>query len=217
MHLLSVNIGHEKKQLNGTEIETTGIYKSPASGPVSISDRGIEDDFIGDRQHHGGPDQAIYVYGEVDYRWWEQELGSALRPGTFGENLTVSELESAGYSIGDRLCVGSAILEVTSPRFPCSTLSTRMANPGFVKQFRRAERPGLYCRVIEAGLVRAGDEVQLMPCNVETVSVIDMFREHYRRDKDEEELRRMLRAPISVRARASTEAALQKLLAGRQE
>ena len=216
MHLRSVNIGKKRTQINGSALETTGIYKTPASGTVQVSARGLEQDFIGDQKNHGGSDQAIYVYGTRDYDWWRQELGRELEPGSFGENLTVSELESAPLNIGDRLQVGPVTLEVSAARIPCSTLAARMRDPMFVKKYRRAERPGVYCRVTAAGPVQPGDAVVLLPYQGETISVVEMFREHYRRDKNEADLRRILMAPISVRARTSLEANLEKVLAGRE-
>ena len=161
MQLLSVNIGQKRTQAKGSEKETTGIYKLPVQELVEIKSLGIQSDFICDQKNHGGPDQAIYIYGMSDYEWWSKELGRELTAGTFGDNLTVSELESALFNIGDRLHVGSAILEVTAPRIPCSTLAARMGDPQFVKKFRQAERPGLYCRVIQEGIVHTGDEVKV--------------------------------------------------------
>ena len=151
MQLLSVNIGQKRTQPKGSEKETTGIYKLPVQEPVEIKSLGIQRDFICDQKNHGGPDQAIYVYGVLDYQWWSKELGKELAPGTFGDNLTVSELESTPFNIGDRLHIGSVILEVSAPRIPCSTLAARMGDPQFVKKYRQAERPGLYCRVISRG------------------------------------------------------------------
>lgn len=214
MRLVSVNVGQERTQMKGAELETTGIYKMRTSEPVRVTRLGLAQDFIGDPKHHGGPDQAVYVYGATDYERWARELGGRLDPGTFGENLTVSDLESAEVHIGDRLQVGTAVLEVTSPRIPCSTLAARMGDPNFIKRYRLAERPGLYCRVIEEGVVRTGDAVVLSPYEGETISALQMFRDHYRRDKDEAALRRILRAPISVRSRAALEDQLRKLLAG---
>jgi MOSC domain-containing protein YiiM len=112
------------------------------------------------------------------------------------------------------LHVGSVILEVTAPRIPCSTLAARMGDPQFVKKYRRAERPGLYCRVIQEGIVRQGDAVAVERYAGETVPVIELFRDHYRRDKDEATLRRFLRAPLAIRARKDVEEDLQKLLVG---
>jgi MOSC domain-containing protein YiiM len=172
MQLKSVNIGQPRTQRNGKELETTGIYLVSTPGSIEISVLGIAQDFIGDQEHHGGVDQAIYVYGTTDYDWWSQELDRALAPGTFGENLTITDLESSRLSIGDRLRVGTAILEVTAPRFPCSTLATRMGDPGFGKKYRSAERPGLYCRVIVEGTLQAGQEVVTEPHVAETISVL---------------------------------------------
>ena len=216
MQLISVNIGSKRTQPKGNEMETTGIYKLPARGPVPVAALGIQDDFICDTQSHGGPDQAIYVYGAADYAWWSKELGRELEPGTFGDNLTISDLESAGFNIGDRLHIGTVTLEVTAPRHPCSTLAARMGDPQFVKQFRRVERPGLYCRVIREGTLTAGDEVKVESHRGETVSILQMFREHYERHKTEASLRRHLDAPISIRARRDLEEELQKLLTGGQ-
>ena len=215
MQLLSVNIGQKRTQQKGNEIEITGIYKLAVQEPVEIKSLGIQSDFICDQKNHGGPDQAIYVYGMSDYEWWSKELGKELAPGTFGDNLTVSELESARFNIGDRLHVGSAILEVSVPRIPCSTLAARMGDPQFVKKYRQAERPGLYFRVIHEGTVQTGDEVKIERYQHETLSVLQMFRDYYDNNKSEETLRLHLRAPIAIRARRETEEDLQKLLSKR--
>src|SRR5512133_2905007 len=115
MRVLSVNIGQKRTQPKRDSLEITGIYKEPVSGPVTVQTLGLQDDFIGDHKHHGGPDQAVYIYGDPDYKWWSAELGRNLQPGTFGENITLSDFVSASYYIGDRLHIGSVILEFTAP------------------------------------------------------------------------------------------------------
>jgi MOSC domain-containing protein YiiM len=112
MKLTSINLGQKDTLEHANKTEITGIFKHPASGPVRITFLGLEGDFIASKKHHGGPDQAVYVYGAADYAWWSHELGREFAPGTFGENLTVSELESARFSIGDRLMIGEVTLEV---------------------------------------------------------------------------------------------------------
>ncbi len=189
----------------------TGIYKLPVDGPVRITAAGLPDDTICDIENHGGPDQAVYVYGAPDYAWWSDELGQELAPGTFGENLTISGLESAGLAIGDRLHIGGAILEVTAPRIPCVTLAQRMGDPGFVKRFRFAERPGVYCRVMRAGEIRAGEPVTLEPYAGEPVKVIAVFRDFYEPDRTPAAIRRFLAAPIAIRDRVEKERQLREL------
>ena len=154
MKILSVNLGQERILERKDRVEKTGIFKIPASEPVWLSTLGLQNDVIISKKHHGGPDQAVYVYGMADYAWWMNELGRELLPGTFGENLTIEELESAQFNIGDTLHCGDVTLQVTAPRIPCKTFAARMDDPYWVKKFRHAERPGLYCRVIKEGFVK---------------------------------------------------------------
>ena len=209
MKLISVNIGQE--QSISTKSGKTGIYKEPVSTPVAVTASGLSSDAICDTQNHGGVDQAVYIYGQADYAWWSQQLGADLAPGTFGENLTISDFESAKFNIGDRLHFTEIILEVTAPRVPCVTLAARMGDSAFVKRFRQAERPGLYCRVIQMGHVQAGESVRLEPYQDETVSALEMFRDFYQPQLDATTLKRYLNAPIAVRDREDKEKRLAEM------
>ncbi len=210
MKIVAVNIGQARTHLKGQVLETTGIYKLPTPHSVRVSELGVQGDSVCDHKYHGGPDQAVYIYGAPDYAWWSQELGQAIGPGTFGDNLTISDLVSAEFNIGDRLHIGSVVLEVTAPRLPCATLAARMGDPQFVKRYRHAERPGLYCRVIQAGSVQVGDKVRVERYAGEAVLAIEIFRDHYRRKKDKAVLQRFLSVPIAVRTRREIERDLAK-------
>jgi MOSC domain-containing protein YiiM len=212
MKIDSINTGQERTQQRKNYVETTGIYKMPLSGDVEIKSLGIDGDAICDGEHHGGPDQAIYIYGSADYEWWSKELGKELPPGTFGENLTISELESAGFNVGDCLHIGNVTLQVTAPRIPCGTFATRMQDSQWVKKFRKAERPGLYCRVLREGIVRYDDAVMVEKYTGETLSISQMYCDYYDKHKTEETLRLHLNAPISIRARIDLEKELETLL-----
>ncbi|MFN8494682.1 MAG: MOSC domain-containing protein [Caldilineaceae bacterium] len=211
MHLISVNIGQERSIQNAKASGKTGIYKLPTNDPVQITADGLAGDVICDVENHGGVDQAVYLFGTADYAWWSATLGRELAPGTFGENLTISDLTSADFSIGDCLHVGSVILQVTAPRIPCVTLAARMGDPTFVKRFRYAERPGLYCRVLQPGFVQVGDSVTWARYTGATITAIEMFRDFYEPDLSEANLRRYLAAPIAIRDRVDKEARLQAI------
>lgn len=212
----SVNIGEERVIHNAKSSGKTGIYKIPTSAPVEVTPYGLQGDVIIDVKNHGGLDQAVYVYFTPDYAWWSQALGQELLPGTFGENLTISRLESARLSIGDRLLTGQVTLEVTAPRIPCVTLAARMDDPTFVKRFRFAERPGVYCRVIRPGLIQAGDAVTYQPYASETLTALEMFNDYYEGRKDEATIRRHLAVPIAERDRVEREEQLRNLLAAKK-
>lgn len=205
MKLISVNLGQERTLERKGRAEQTGIFKLPTEEAVRVTKLGLEGDVIVSKKHHGGPDQAVYVYGAADYEWWSKELGKEIDPGTFGENLTISELESAQFNVGDFLHVGEVTFQITAPRIPCGTFAARMDDSKWVKRFRYAERPGLYCRVMKEGWVKAGDAVSVEPYIGETISVLEMFREFYNKDKSEESFQRHFRAPIAIRARIGLE------------
>lgn len=212
MKLASVNVGLERPIANGKASGVSGIFKEPVRVPVYVSSLGLEGDRISDTENHGGPDQAVYLYGVPDYEWWVAELGRELPPGTFGENLTVTDLVSAELRIGDRLHIGGTTLEVTAPRIPCVTLAARMEDPKFVRHFRFAGRPGLYCRVIRAGHVRAGGEVVFEPYRGETISAMEMFRDFFEPDVSEETVRKHLASPIAIRDRLDKEEKLAEII-----
>jgi len=211
MIVMSVNLGEKRIQQRKDHVETTGIFKFPTANSVKVTKLGLEGDVIVSKKHHGGPDQAIYVYGRADYDWWAKELGKEIIPGTFGENLTISELESAQFRVGDYIHIGDVTLQVSAPRIPCKTFATRMEDPQWVKRFRHAERPGLYCRVIKEGFVKAVNTVSVEKFTGETVSILDMFRDYYYKNKSEETLLRYLNTPIAIRDRSSFEEQLQRL------
>jgi MOSC domain-containing protein YiiM len=211
MQLLSVNVGQAKLLTMAKGPRRTGIFKVPTSGPVEVTPEGLAGDVICDGKHHGGLDQALYVYGGPDYEWWSRALGYDLTPGTFGENLTIAGLESAGLNVGDTLYFAGVVAEVTAPRIPCSTLAVRMGDPAFAKQFQAAERPGVYCRVIRTGPVQAGELVTISPYRGETVSVLEYFRCYYDHQPSGPRLRRLLAAPIDARGRADLEKQLARL------
>ena len=87
-----------------------------------------------------------------------------------------------------------------------------MGDPQWVKKFRAAERPGLYVRVIKEGFVTAGAPVNVEKYAGETISIVQMYREYYVKDKSEESLRQHLNAPIDIRSRKDLEEELQKLM-----
>jgi MOSC domain-containing protein YiiM len=210
MKLISVNVGSLKALEVGNHITKTGIFKTPVNTAVRVGKLGLEADVVQNKKHHGGPDQAVYIYGTADYAWWSEQLQTQLEPGIFGENLTISDLESATFNIGDRLRIGTVLLEVSASRIPCSTLAARMGDNGFVKKFKQARRPGLYCRVLEEGMVQIGDTVKLEPSEGEYLSVVDTFDWFYEPNPSRAMIERVLAAPVAIRAKEMYQELLEK-------
>jgi MOSC domain-containing protein YiiM len=201
MKILSVNVGRPIKK-NWTKSGLTGIYKTPVDAAVTIGKLGLKDDTICDLKHHGGEDQAVYLYGRPDYDFWSDKLGRVLEPGTFGENLTLEGLESGAICIGDRFVNGSLVMEATSPRIPCNTFAQRMGDTMFPKRFLAANRPGIYCRVLSEGTAQAGDELECVPFGGVKVLAIEMNLTWNNPNVDQETKERFLATPIHWKSRA---------------
>ncbi|GAA2862179.1 MOSC domain-containing protein [Nonomuraea rubra] len=192
MRILSVNVGTACDAEWAGSLKRTAIDKRAVGHRVAVRANGLDGDERADRKHHGSPDSAVYSYAREDYDWWERELGRELRDGRFGENLTTSGIDVNGALVGERWRVGSALLEVTKPRTPCVVFRNWMDEPGWVKRFTHAERPGAYLRVVELGELGAGDEVEVVSRPEVGVSVADWFRA---RNGDRDALRRILDVP----------------------
>ncbi|MBI3167771.1 MAG: MOSC domain-containing protein, partial [Chloroflexi bacterium] len=115
--------------------------------------------------------------------------------------------------IGDYLYIGDVSLQVTAPRIPCSTFATKIGDPQWVKKFSAADRPGFYVRVLREGTVKAGDDVRVEKYMGETISLVQVYRDHYdRKGRDEAVLRKHLNSPLSIRMRVKYEGELEALL-----
>ena len=154
--VLSVNVGRLRPiPYRGRQV-VTGIFKEPVQGRVLARGTSLDGDEQGNAKVHGGFDKAVYAYAREDYEWWERELSRPMEAGTFGENLTTTGLDLNEALIGERWRVGTIMLEVSEPRFPCFKLGVRMGTQRFVKQFATARRPGSYLRIVEEGELGPG-------------------------------------------------------------
>jgi MOSC domain-containing protein YiiM len=174
-HVVSVNLGRPAELAVGRRRMRSAIVKAPADGPVAIDAGGLAGDEQADRRHHGGPAKAAYAYAREDVDWWAAELGRALGPAAFGENLTLAGVDVSGARLGERWRIGSAELRVSGPRVPCLKLAARMGDTRFSKRFVAAGRPGAYLAVTVAGTVRAGDAVRVVHRPDHGVSVADVL------------------------------------------
>jgi MOSC domain-containing protein YiiM len=174
-YLEAVNVGTIRPTPFGT-LRRTAIDKRPVEGPVLVGPLGVAGDEIADARHHGGPDQAVYVYAREDYVHWEAELGRDLVAGSFGENFTTVGLDVQGARLGDRWRVGACLFEVTGVRIPCATFAGFVDEPQWVRRFTEHGVPGAYLRVIEPGPVAAGDAIRVVETRPHDLTVGYAFR-----------------------------------------
>ncbi len=204
MRIEQINTAHRKPLLVGNREIQTGIFKTVCPGSVRVAKEGLEGDAVCNMKHHGGPDQAVYLYSLEDYAFWGRQLGREVEPGTFGENLTVSDIDLRQVCVGDLLVCEAVTLQVTAPRIPCNTLAARMEDRQFAKKFVQANRSGAYCRVLKEGDLIAGDVLTWSLYDGDRISLATFFTDSHRRLSDET-VRRYLAAPIDIRSRRDFE------------
>ena len=179
--VLSVNVGTPVTASWAGSKRRTSFRKHSVDGPVRVHELGLEGDQVADTKHHGGVFQAVYAFGQEDLDLWAARIGGPLGPAMFGENLTTAGLDVNEAVLGEHWRIGTALLSPIEVRIPCSVFKNwlgrhHLDNAEWAKRFTAEGRPGPYLRVLEEGVLQAGDEivVEHRPEHAFTVSM--MFR-----------------------------------------
>jgi MOSC domain-containing protein YiiM len=184
MRLVSVQAGPIAQH----RMMRTAFGKQPLAGAVRVLAEGLEGDAHADRRYHGGPDMAVLAYAADHYPAWREELAwPGLPLGGFGENLSVAEADEERVCIGDVWQAGTAVLQVASPRKPCSKISRFWDRPELLAAVVRTGRIGWYLRVLRPGALQAGDEVALLERPNPAWTVLRAYRTGVARRRDREQ------------------------------
>jgi MOSC domain-containing protein YiiM len=163
MQLIAVSIGQSQQVEYEGRTFSSAIFKAPVEGRLAVTPKGIDGDQQADRKHHGGRDKAMLVYAHEYYDQWSTLLNRTdLRPGMFGENLTVSGLTDDQVRLGDTLQIGETVVQVSQPRTPCYKLSARLNDSTVLKPYVERGMVGFYVRVLKTGTVGAGDAIAVL-------------------------------------------------------
>jgi MOSC domain-containing protein YiiM len=163
---------------NPSGLDRTAIDKRPVVEPVFVGSLGLAGDDQYDKKHHGGVDQAVYVYSTEEAERWSEELGYDVPAGGFGENLRTLGLAVTDAVVGERWQIGDGVgplLETRSPRVPCATFQAFLGEPHWVKRFTERGDVGTYFRVLREGYVLAGDDVTVVHRPAHGVTIRQVF------------------------------------------
>ena len=160
-------------------MEESGRPPYPHVHQINISDGGLpklpvleakitKQRVEGDRQRnlkvHGGPDRAVCLFSlELIERL--QDEGHSIGPGSSGENLTLAGLTWEELVPGIRVSIGPDVrLEIASYCAPCESNACWFREGEFAR-ISQKKNPGwsrLYARVLQGGVVRPGDAVEIV-------------------------------------------------------
>ncbi len=136
--------------------------KQQRMGEVSLHDEAmlsIHSGVVGDWRGKPGKRQ-VTLMNLADWQAVCAELGVELPWQTRRANLLVDALPLQ-QSVGSRILLGEAVLEVTGETDPCERMEE--AHPGLFQALLPQWRGGVTCQVIANGIIRVGMEVELTP------------------------------------------------------
>ncbi|KAL6050972.1 MOSC domain-containing protein YiiM, variant 2 [Balamuthia mandrillaris] len=143
----------------------TSAYRKQPVEKISVtqSDGVLEDEHA--YYDHGGEDRGILQYSMLDYARMQQAFpnyATLHEPCAFGENMTTEgPMCSRTVCIGDVYEVGSAVVEVSMPRFPCWKVDHRHGT-GTKEYALKNGLSGWFYRVKQPGDISVGDTFKLI-------------------------------------------------------
>jgi len=129
-----------------------GTPKQNVSMAVLVEDWGIEGDA------HAGRWRRQVSLLPLESIESMREKGLNLRPGAFGENITVQSVDVRGLRSGDRILIGDAELEVTQVGKECRAKCAIYERVGDCIM----PREGIFATVRRGGKVTVGDPVEVV-------------------------------------------------------
>ncbi|MEA5110717.1 hypothetical protein SDC9_21583 [bioreactor metagenome] len=134
--------------------EKKGTIKVPVEH-IALTLNGVEGD-----AHAGKWHRQVSLLGTESFRKFEKVAGRPLKYGEFAENITTEGIILYETHPLDRFTIGDALLEVTQIGKKCHgdscAIYREVGNCVMPKE-------GIFCRVLEPGIVKAGDEITYHP------------------------------------------------------
>jgi MOSC domain-containing protein YiiM len=192
--ILSVNVSLPREIDHEGQIISTGIFKEPIEGRITLRTLNLDGDRQADLSVHSGPDKAVYTYSVEHYEYWRGVFPDLEMPnGMFGENLTVEGLIESEINLGDVFRIGSAIVIATQPRMPCYKLGIKFGRMDVIKKFLASGRSGIYFKVSKEGKVSTGDSICQITKDLNQITISDIVRLYTIEREDLQTMRRAVK------------------------
>ena len=141
-----------------------GVPKAPVER-AWVGSLGLEGDKHRENTVHGGPHQAVCLYGIEAIERLQSE-GHPVEPGSVGENLTTTGIEWSLLPVGTRARIGATLeLELASSTTPCKTQIQNFRDGHFsrISIDLHPSDSRMYARVLTEGEVKPNDTITILP------------------------------------------------------
>lgn len=135
--------------------ERRGTQKKEVEQARLIENYGLEGDAHAGNWHR---QVSLLSYGRIREF---NERGADVGHGAFGENLVVDGFDFRSFPVGTRFSCGDAVLELTQIGKECHS------HCEIFKKMGECIMPteGVFARVLQGGVIRKGDELELVSCD----------------------------------------------------
>lgn len=188
MYMIISHLFAGKPQLMPNSKTKSSIIKQPHNRLTIEFDGAVEDE-QGNKKLHGGPFMALHQYSQSAYKVLSSQFDNPSVPfeiGTIGENISAPDMTEHNVYIGDLYTVGSAEIQVVSPRAPCARINQRYTLKGVDKFIYENDITGWYFKVIRQGHIEVGDSMVKIDEEDLKISVAQIWQ-----------LRKMIKQPNS--------------------
>lgn len=167
-----------KPQPFGSRGAPSSIIKSPFQRLHIKYDGAIEDE-QGNKKLHGGPYMALHQYAQASYTLLNQHYPNSkvdMRIGSIGENISAPNMHEHNVFIGDQFAVGTSVIQVVSPRAPCSKINYRYGINRIDTFVAEQAITGWYYSVLKEGIIEVNDTLTLVDRAHDPLSVAQIWR-----------------------------------------
>lgn len=132
--------------------ERRGTQKKEVEQARLIENYGLEGDAHAGNWHR---QVSLLSYGKIREF---NERGADVGPGAFGENIVADGFDFRSFPVGTRFSCGDAVLELTQIGKECHS------HCEIFKKMGECIMPteGVFARVLQGGVIRKGDELELV-------------------------------------------------------
>ncbi|HIJ81210.1 MAG TPA: MOSC domain-containing protein [Desulfuromonadales bacterium] len=142
-----------------------GERKTPVPSVELVAEHGIAGDAHAGDWHR---QVSLLAQESIDKM---RNMGLDVSAGDFAENITTSGIELVNLPIGTRFTLGPALLEVTQIGKECHTRCAIFYQAGDCVM----PKEGIFARVLQGGVVAAGDSLNLAPPGVSATAPGALF------------------------------------------